>query len=364
MAYPETTDPRYAFKIDNTNVDESLTDCPVLLQLDNLPTAVREWLNTTTKANGLDIRITSSDGTTTLKYELQNYTKSGGVVTGEIYFKAPSISDSAATQFYLYADGSAADGDDAAGVWSDYEAVYHLNESPDDTEPSMKDSAGNYDGTCGSALTATESVAGNFGKCIDFKGSNTSYVDLNDGGGLTSSASEDYTLQCWWKKGSTGVQVAVGSFTGAWLGVHSANKTNFSAGGGSAKESASSTSNNAWHAIVGTRDATTDQTRLWVNGALKATAGGSTSTVGTASNDWHIGQYGTNRSYDWSNPINEVRFRKSKISDAQIKFEYYNVDESDNELQDWTQENAGGGGSSVTPRLIREPIRSLLRQVV
>ena len=342
MAYPETTDPRYAFKIDNTNVDASLTDCPVLLQLDNLPTAVREWLNTTTKANGLDIRITSSDGTTTLKYELQNYTKSGGVVTGEIYFKAPSISDSAATQFYLYADGAAADGDDAAGVWSDYNAVYHLNESPDDTEPSIKDSAGNYDGTCGSGLTASESVSANFGKGIDFTGTNTSYIDLNDGGGLTSGANDDYSVQCWWKTNDTGVTVAIGSFSAFWMGLF-IGKTYVHMGGGFASESVASTADNNWHAVVGTRTASTDTVELFVDGVSINTGGGSTGTVGTASNDWHIGQYGTNRSYDWTDLINEVRIYPGVLSDAQIKFEHANVDESDNELQDWTAENQASG---------------------
>ena len=128
---------RLPITIDSSAVDAALTDFPVYVNLGDLPTSFFSDV----KADGGDIRVTLSDGVTEVPFEL--VTINTGGKRGQLHFKAPRVSDSVDSVFFLYFDNPSASGYsviDTFGrnnVWTNYEAVWHLN------SPTVVDSTGN-----------------------------------------------------------------------------------------------------------------------------------------------------------------------------------------------------------------------------
>ena len=121
--------------VDDTNVDATLTDFPLLVQFDADADLAKA------RADGYDVRFTLDDGVTALEYERLTWSGGGGSsVTADFWVSVPSI-DSAigATIRIYYGNATASDGEDAADVWADAEAVLHL----DDTSGPMGDATGN-----------------------------------------------------------------------------------------------------------------------------------------------------------------------------------------------------------------------------
>ncbi|MHA1482133.1 MAG: DUF2341 domain-containing protein [Candidatus Heimdallarchaeaceae archaeon] len=114
---------RIKLTTDNTKVDSTLTDFPVLVKLTS-----SELNFSHANSDGFDIRFTSSDGTTLLKYERARYDNANS--EAEFWVKVPSVSSSAGTDFYIYyRTTDTADGSDKTNTWnSDYVGVYHLEE--------------------------------------------------------------------------------------------------------------------------------------------------------------------------------------------------------------------------------------------
>ena len=122
-------------------------------------------------SDGYDIRFTSSDGTTLLKYERLRHDSANSLA--EYWVKIPTISSSVDTEFYIYfRTDDTANGEDKTNVWdSGFEAVWHLNGSYNGTSSEVLDSTGNTNhGTAGSAPTQ---VAGKISKAQDFNGVDT-----------------------------------------------------------------------------------------------------------------------------------------------------------------------------------------------
>ncbi|GAG49321.1 unnamed protein product, partial [marine sediment metagenome] len=85
---------RKKITIDYTKVDANLTNFPVYVNLANLGSD----FFSNVKGDGGDIRITKSDGTTELPREIVAINT--GAETGEIHFKADSLSSSSpSTEF-------------------------------------------------------------------------------------------------------------------------------------------------------------------------------------------------------------------------------------------------------------------------
>ena len=134
-----------------SKVDADLTDFPVYVDLSDLPAD----FHTNVGTGAVDIRVTTSDGTTEVPREIVFYTNATD--TGELYFKG-NLLNASDVDFYIYY-GNGAASDYAAGdtygrnnVWkSTYKAVYHLG---DGTTLSTTDSTSNANN-----LTNTSSVA-------------------------------------------------------------------------------------------------------------------------------------------------------------------------------------------------------------
>ena len=180
---------RNKITIDATKVPGPLTDFPVLVS-----STRAEWRHTSEggdvgKSDGTDILFTADDGTTKLDHEIQSY----DAATGELiaWVKVPSISDTVDTELYIYyGNDSAADQQNAAGTWADYEVVLHTESA---TPP---DSTGNgYDTSAGTGTP--DVVAGKSGQALDFKGSDLITLVIAQSFGALFGGGQDYSVTTW-----------------------------------------------------------------------------------------------------------------------------------------------------------------------
>lgn len=154
---------RKPITIDPTFVTGTQTDFPVWVAV------VDPVIGPRAADNGSDIYFTSSNGTV-LAHELQRYVDAEGRV--EAWVKVPSVDDTVTTRFYLnYGDPSLAPQPmPADAVWTNgFNAVWHLDAASPATEP---DSAGNHDATSSGGQNASNVVAGQLGRGLDFDGGN------------------------------------------------------------------------------------------------------------------------------------------------------------------------------------------------
>lgn len=168
---------RQLVTIDNTKVDETVSNFPVLVS-----TSDATYLGAHAQADGDDILFTANDGTTKLDHELQAY--SGGTIIA--WVRLPSVSSSVDTTFYMYYGNlTAGPQENPTGVWdSNYKGVWHLTE----TSGVFADSTSNgNDGTASGSLT--RGVTGKIGLACDFSGGHISMgapASLNITGGNLS----------------------------------------------------------------------------------------------------------------------------------------------------------------------------------
>ena len=177
--YNEDWTYRVKVTIDADEVDADLTDFPVYVDLSTLPSGFHNHVT----SDGGDIRVTTGNGFAEVPRELVVY--DSGSDTGELYFKAPELSASVDTEFYIYYGNAAADDyavDATYGgenVWTNgYVGVYHMQATPtslivDSTSNDNDMSTNNMDG---SNIDTTSPLPGNG---YVFNGSNE-YATLAD----------------------------------------------------------------------------------------------------------------------------------------------------------------------------------------
>jgi hypothetical protein len=168
--YNEAWSNRIKITVNKSLISSSGIDqFPVYVDLFNMPAA---FFSNMHYANGDDILVTAGDGITRLPRELVSYNAGG---TGELWFKAPSLSVSYNTNFYIYYNSTSIETDDAASVWSNgYVGVWHMEDL------TCKDSTGKHTPTLFGTLT---SVPGIIGNGIQFN--MVSHIQLTDGGSVT-----------------------------------------------------------------------------------------------------------------------------------------------------------------------------------
>lgn len=106
------------------NLGGNLTDFPVLIKI----TGVNALFGRA-QSDGDDILFTSSDGTTKIPHEIENYSDTGPTELWA-WVKAPTFYSGSVTVLYLYyGNASTSSQEDAENVWdSGYQLVMHLNE--------------------------------------------------------------------------------------------------------------------------------------------------------------------------------------------------------------------------------------------
>ena len=149
---------RIKITIDADQVDENLSYFPVYVDLSDITDTYDFW--DTVQADGGDLLVTKTDGTTRQSLEFVSITTSTGNEAGEIWFKADNISSTEDTDFYLYY-GNDSEEQPAVGasygkydVWSNgYVGVFHLGASIDDTSSGI---TGTNNGTAEEDYNSTD----------------------------------------------------------------------------------------------------------------------------------------------------------------------------------------------------------------
>lgn len=331
-------DPSWTYRVkvtvDHTKVAADLTDFPVYVNLANLPSG----FFTNVKSDGGDIRVTTSNGTTEVPREVVAISTGGS--TGELHFKASgTLSSSSDTFYYIYYGNSGASEPAVTAtygrnnVWTDYAAVFHMNQDPSGTAPQMIDSTGTYSGTSAGTMTSADLVSGKIGNGIDFDGTNDE-IDIGTTPHFSNATA--MTWSCWANPtGTLRCLMAKGTNSSPYEGV------NFFSDSGTVKLSFVPSTGLAGQIVRGTGGSSYNDGTLRL---LTATYAGDNSASsihlyangsaddGTASGTWSGSQVTTRRlkiaerdgGLNGNNIIDEVRMRFAVLSSNWISTEYNN----------------------------------------
>ena len=271
MAWLGTWANRLQLTIDNTKVDATLADFPVMVYLsaasgigDVDVSAVFGEL--ASDANRKKIAITTSDGTTQCYVEIEHWDHASAKAW--LHVKVPSISDSADTILYLYYDSAQADNTTYVGdttdavthnVWdSNFLAIYHMAQDPNgDVADAVKDSTiGIQHLTPYGSMLSANLVDGKVGKGIDFDGvgdkvERTSFTHSLGSGDLTFEVCAQPNKLT---SGYEGI-LSFGNYAPALYQRGASSNWSFFLGGD--KASGSILSNNQWYYLVSLRESAT-----------------------------------------------------------------------------------------------------------
>lgn len=310
---------RRQLTVNGSLITEVLTDFPVLVRLDSSFFDFNE-----AKDHGEDVRFTTSDGTSLLKYEIERWNKTAG--KAEIWVKLPSVSSGSDTVFYFYyANPSASDAQDPTNVWdSNFMMVQHLEETSGlVTDSTSHGNNGNYSGV-------GRGAEGKIDGAYDFDGVDD-YVAINHSQSLNFGTGP-FTISVWVKydpnnvdsdivrKGCTTNQPPSPSNYKLEL-VNNALHGNLH---DNTHSDASVTtpltySDDLWHCVVFLREAQTIS--LYVDGGLKASAGSAVHDLTNTAN-MSIGSKDTLDDDFFDGIIDEVQTSNTNRSSAWIKASY------------------------------------------
>jgi len=167
---------RQKLTIDCDKIDADLSNFPVKVIIPS-----GNALFDTAEDDGADVRFTSSDGRTLLKFEREVHDATEEIAVYHV--KIPSVSSTSDTEFYIYyGNSNASDASSPNDVWdSNYKLVMHMG-------PSLEDSTSN--GNDGTNYGTTRGLASD-GYYRSFDGTND-YINC---GGLLNGVSY-LTLEC------------------------------------------------------------------------------------------------------------------------------------------------------------------------
>jgi len=274
---------RKKITIDHTKIDATLTDFPLTVFL-----SASNFDFTKARSDGYDIRFTSDDEITLLKYERDRHDDVNELA--EYHVKVPSISSSVDTDIYIYYGyASASDGADPTNVWdTNFKGIWHLKEVGNGTADEYKDStAGVHHGTgdSGAYPAQVDAVIG--------KGQNTTgnkrltvahHSDLN---------LNNLTMECWINQNANPTQAQQilakhkSSFSACynfWYSISAPFNFEFTVNIGGSRKICKSTvlpTNGVWYHILGTYDGI--NLKIYIDGELDNTVA-QTGTVATSTN--------------------------------------------------------------------------------
>jgi hypothetical protein len=265
---------RRKLTFDNLQVDENLTDFPVLVCLDTTNIDYNQ-----TQDNGGDIRFVDLDGTV-LKHEIEKWDETG---TSYVWVKVPQIDASPATDhmWMYYGNPLAPDGQDPTQVWTNgFAAVWHLSETTGGTGAIKDSTANNNDGT--DYHTPTLGATGQIDGAVDLNGTDE-WIFVDDDNSLDIT---EGTLEAWVNPdvqgGGNGWDRLVGkelnNLTDAYVLLISnddgdADLWSCDAGAGRDRiRGVTTVQKDVWTYVVGTRNATANTSSIYLNGGLDVSA--------------------------------------------------------------------------------------------
>ncbi|MCX6720204.1 MAG: fibronectin type III domain-containing protein [Candidatus Staskawiczbacteria bacterium] len=334
---------RIKITIKSSQVPSTQTSFPVYVNLYDLPAA----FFSNVQSDGRDIRVTNSDASNPVELARQVVVIDTGAKTGELWFKADSIS--VGSSYYIYygnsgpsgSEPAATDADGSQHVWDDggsnyYKAVYHL---PNGSTLSGLDSTSN--GNNASTPISAVATAGQIDGGATTTSSGSKYIRIPTSSSLKSSVAA-ITFSAWvnitanasWSKVFAWDYRADGSWTPPYdvielnTSYNGTNKPEAIVNTGATQRTAISSdtiTTGAWHHLVGVYDGS--YVYLYVDSVLKGTSAVTSGNIdyGT-SKDLAIGQDSPYNSIGefLNGKVDELRISSTARSANWIKTEYNN----------------------------------------
>lgn len=342
--------PGYSYRkqltVDNTQVstvsNTDLTNFPVLISLTDSDLATSAGFVTST--NGFDIAFTSSDGTTQLDHELEEYNSGTGQILAWVRF--PTLNATTDTDFYIYFGNSSQTTDQSINsTWdSNFQLVMHMDDLTDATV-----NANN--GT----NTGTSSTTGILGNARDFTAANNDIISVADDASLDITG--PITLSAWINIdnfGTTPDLLTKGAYNesyGTWLRTDNTARL---ADDGTTRVTSTATIASATTGYVTFTNSGTE-TAVYINGTNKVTGGVASFT--NNNNPFFI----STAAYPLNGWVDEVRISNIARSDDWIITEYNNQNAPGSFLSETdelpvladveisaTTANAGGAGVLIS----------------
>lgn len=327
--YDYTWPYRIKLTIEADYVDADLTDFPVYLDLNDLPSSFHSNVNQT---DARDIRITKGDGTTEIPREVVYYTAASD--TGELHFNySGTLSGSTDTSIYLYygnsgaSDYGATDTYGRNNVWdSNYIGVYHLHES----SGTHYSSTGSHDSTS-VAVTQQGANIGQLYTADEFASTND--ISFADDNAYSINTTNQFSAEAWVKVDSLSARqepLNKGTTSNYEWGLRietsgSLRPTIYTSAGGDHMTCTASSqiSTSTWYYLALTSNLSTPRTEVYNNGSsvCNDTTKSGSYTNGTAA--MRIGER-VDFANDTDGVIDEVRFSDIARSSNWILTQYNN----------------------------------------
>jgi hypothetical protein len=317
---------RRQLTFDNSGQSEAMVNFPVLVNLSS-----SNFDYSKAKSDGTDLRFIDPDGSTELKYHIEEWNSSG---YSYVWVNVTNIAGSSYTDFVhmYYGNSEASDGQDIEGTYDiNFSAVWHLNET---TGTHFDATSNDNDGTQQNGVTQDSS--GKIDGADYFDGTNAEYISVSDSSSLDPP--NDMTVEAWVKvddlSSTTGSnQVFLYKIdTGPpymdyelMLGTDDYFFFGFFNSGGTDYWSwyTGSVSVDTWYYIVGMRDGS--NMRFYVNGE-STDCGGDSDATGTLNDGDGALRIGTEwGKYHINGSMDEVRFSDSTRSADWIKAQYLSM---------------------------------------
>jgi hypothetical protein len=329
---------RKKLTIDSSNVCADLTDFPSLISFTG-----DSDLAAGAQSDFDDVLFTSSDGTTKLSHEIEDYNSTNGDITA--WVKIPSLSSSSDTEIYMYYGCSTAGNQqNASGVWDDdYVGVWHLTESGDGTADEFKDSTqytNHGQGGEGVSEFVPSQVTGKIANGQDFDNSDSKWELIDCGNdSILDITGNQITLQAWVKHSivpENGKYYGILNHKGFDYGYRimfpqNSLKLNFQLPGDTdSLNSAGDVPTGGWHHVVATYDSA--KMNIYIDGVKDANERSKTNNIESVpptENEVWIGHGDQPKDVAWSYPfegqIDEVRISTIARPQCWIETEYFNI---------------------------------------
>lgn len=349
--------------IQSSKVDASLTDFPVLLTEDTVPSEACDADGSSpAQDGGGDIRFTSDEnGNDRLALEIVDFSTDNDPAncTIEMYVKVPSVSSTSNTSIWMWYNTSGTDTQPSASstygsenVWdSNFKGVWHLGESTSTRSDSTSNSNDLADNN------TVGSTTGKWGTAADFERQNSEFLDISDasqsGLDITSDMSgsawirfEDHSADDYHfftKYESTGLEYSYHfqlNYTG---GQDKLRFTNYSSGNPSSALVPWEPTNEVWYNIGFSFDSSEGEVRFYVDGIQQgSTQTGLNTGIDDKAGNFEIGSIDGGVDF-MDGEIQSLKVSSVVRSDAWFKAEY----ENQNSPNTFAVEQAPQNGSTA-----------------
>lgn len=322
---------RMRIQINNSDQASAFTNQPMLVRLTTSNVNYSDI-----QASGADIRFVDADDTTVLSHQTEEWNYNG---TSDLWVKVPNISaSSTAGYIYVYfGNPAASDGQSTASVWTNYWAVWHLNESPADTSPQYQDATSNArhgqvktgSSSNGAYVTPTKEL-GQLGWAAGLLANDAVQITSS----LVPAIGASSTFSCWLRTsqvgnntqwlapGLTGVEESGGSNDIFFGWIDATGYIGVTAGNGAATKSSFVVNNNTWRHVTISRNSTSGAVKFYINGVLNTSA---TSNAGNKTTFFDLlGEIGDTGGtpVNYNGIIDETRIINSVRTDAEVMADF------------------------------------------